>query len=734
MASGASLLLLPRTDDGLVGLPELKVGEAAPRTIKSPRAFVIEDPETTARLRGEARGRERPTYDLYVGYGMRAKSKIEAAFAAAAGVDMPRASEEDVRHERARKFMLALGVTLEEAALTPLLSSNGDDELRDAAIMIAQAIYEDRIVEDKGLLSLRAPNGLQLRMVDDDDEATAREENVFNYSAILGIATARARVDELVADRLKRFPLEQRRAVAKLVKRLLKPNLVANDYETARRKLAAERAVKTVVIPIKPGETVLRARERVTDRHLFILKGMERELQQESRAQASAGSALLIVVLIILAYRFARIGFTRFNPSHRDLAFLATAYVATLLAMWVGYKGVLYLTEAFPLFGLSAYRFALPIAASALLVRFTVGAEAAMAFTLLVGITAGWMMDANLGYAAYAIAGAIAASTVPESDRPRTQILVAGVRCAAAQILIVIALALLRSNISLEGSSIEVLAAVVSGLLVALLVGLALPAVEVIFGYTTALKLNDLANLNHPLLRELLVEAPGTYHHSIMVGTLAEAAANAVGGNVLLARVGGYYHDVGKIKNPRGFDENLEGGSFPTPPVEEAKEIRAHVADGLELAAKHRLGQAVLEIIAQHHGTTYVRGSLQRARDTAMGFDEADFAYSGPRPMSPEAALVMLADVVEVATRELAQEVGLDRAHIEREVRRLVTEVQAEGQLDNCDLTLRALGTVITAFTDVLEERLVKRGRSTLSSIPVIAPAAVVRAPGGEPN
>ena len=318
IASGASLLLLPQSDDGLLGLPDLVAGESAPRTIKSPRTFAIEDPETTARLRREARGRERPTYNLHVGFGRDAKARIEAAFLAAAAAqpvnsgaaaDRPEPAkgaapavdrdQEDARRERARAFMLALGVTLDESALLPLIKASGDDELRDAAIMLVKAVFEERIVEDKALLALRAPNGLQVRMVNPDGTVN-REENVFNYNAIVGFDAARAKVDELVADRMQRFPLEERRAVAMLAKRLLKPNLIPNEFETERRKLAAERSVKTVVIPIKSGETVLRAGERVTERHLFILVGMEQELQAESRVQASAGSALLIVVLVDL--------------------------------------------------------------------------------------------------------------------------------------------------------------------------------------------------------------------------------------------------------------------------------------------------------------------------------------------------------------------------------------------------------------------------------------------------
>lgn len=727
IAAGAALLLLPGSDDGLLGLPALNPGEDAPRTIKSPREFWIADPETTDRLRQEVMARVLPIYDLATSRGADAKGRIEAAFAADASLRAVDAGATvadplELHRARAQQFQRALGTSLDDESLLPLIKAPVPDELRDAAIMISQTIHESRIVEDRALLKLQAPAGIQLRLID-PQRTEIREETVYDYKNIASIDQARARVDELVADQLKRLPVEQRRAVAMIVKRLLVPNLVPNRTETERRIEQAARAVKTVIVPIKQGETVLRAGERVTERHLFILQGIEKELRAQSRVQASAGSALLIVVLVVLLYRFLSRSKEGFEPSHRDLAFLASAYLFMLLLTWLGFKATLSLSEAFPLVASASYRLLFPVAAGALLVRFVVGAEVAAALVPLVALTAGWMMGPSLGFTAYAICGSFAAISVRDSDRPRTALFVAGLRAAGAQAVVVVALALLESRISPAETTAEICAAILSGLLASLIAALLVPAVEAIFGYTTELKLTELANLNHPLLRELLVEAPGTYHHSILVGTLAEAGARVIGANELLARVGGYYHDIGKIKNPRAFEENVAASPFVSAsPVDDAREIRAHVADGLELAAKHRLGQPLLEIIAQHHGTTVVRNAHQRALDLAPagGAQPAltDFAYPGPRPIMREAALVMLADFVEVATRDLAAEVALDVADVEGAVRKAVDETIDAGQCDLSALTLRDLQAIIREFTSVLEDRLIRRGRPTLSTMP----------------
>lgn len=732
IAASGALLLLPISDDGLLGLPTLAVGDVSPRTIKSPQAFVVPNADATEQQRRAVVSKIRPVYDQLVWLGDDAKVRLEAAF------EQTKRTKEDPEAdpaERARRFMLALGVAVDEEVLTPLLVADNHEELRDAAIMVAQTIYERRIVEDKRFLDLQNPaRGFTLRMVNEGG-AVARTESFFNLESTLGLDQARAEIDRLVAKELGRLRADQRRAVAQIAKKLLKPNLVPNESETNRQKLDAERAVKTVSISIAPGETVLREGERVSKQDLQILQGIENELRAQSRLQAAIGSALLVVLLVGFAYRFASRSFLPQKASHRDLTFMATAFLVMMLICWAGYKAALPLAEALPVATPMDFRFAIPVALGALAVRFIIGWEAGLAFSLVMGVIAGWMMDANLGFAAYTIAGSIAAASVPEGSSPRVAIVRAVTRAGLAQGLLLLSLSLIESSLSAAELLPQLLMAGVSIVVCAVLAFVLLPVVEVLFGYTTAFKLTDLSNLNHPLLRELLVEAPGTYHHAIMVGTLAEAAANEVGANAALALVGGYYHDVGKIKNPEAFEENDRQGFGVLPPADEARELKMHVADGLELAARHRLGAPVLEIIAQHHGTSAVRNAFQRATEQRSNVERADFAYAGPRPLSREAALVMLADIVEVATRDLAHDMSLTKEMIERAVRQAVAETVEERQLEECELTLRDIGRVVRAFTQVLEDRLLRRGRPpTLSTLPVVTGAPMVRAPGGEPN
>lgn len=733
IAASSGLLLLPSRDDGLLGLPELAVGDPAPRNIRSPQAFTIEDPDSTARNRARAREEVLRVYDHHLWVGSAAKQRLVQAFESA----RPRPEREagDGSIQRVRDFILALGATVNERVLLPVVTAEDLESLRDAALMVAETAFEVRIVEDKALLALEmTPNGAIVRML--DKESAAGPERVLTRAdGILGLDQARARVDQIVSEQLGRLARAERRGVAAVVKRVLRPNLLPNPEETERRRVQAAESVKPTFFSIQPGETIVRAGETIDPQRRLLLTGLEGALARQSRFQMTVGSAFLAVLLVLVSFRLVRSSYPG-GPTQRDLAFLATAFVLMLVVLWAGYKMVPWVAERVdgPLEA-AHYRYLVPVAFGALVVRLIVGVEAAGAFSIVSALTAGWMMDASLSFAIYTGAGCLAASSVADRLAPRRRLVPAAARICLVQVAACVVLALLESRLDPEFGP-EVVLAVVSGAVSALLATLLLPVAELFFGFTTAYRLFDLANLNHPLLKELLVEAPATYHHSILVGTLAEAGALAIGAHPILARVGGYYHDVGKLKNPRAYVEN-EPGQFPHPsPEEEARELRRHVEDGLELAARHRIAPPVLEIVAQHHGTGVVRSAYQRATELRSLVDRAAFSYAGPRPLSKEAALVLLADRVEFESRGLAQDVGLDEAKLEQAVRRSLTEALEDGQLDDCDITLRDLGLVVAAFAEVLGERLLRRGRpSSLVGPGARASVTVVRPPlGGEPN
>jgi putative nucleotidyltransferase with HDIG domain len=261
--------------------------------------------------------------------------------------------------------------------------------------------------------------------------------------------------------------------------------------------------------------------------------------------------------------------------------------------------------------------------------------------------------------------------------------------------------------------SIDAGLAMIAGFFGGMLAGVAstglVPLIEMIFGFTTDIKLLELANLDQPLLRELMLQAPGTYHHSVIVSNMVEASAEAINANPLLAKVSAYYHDIGKMKKPLYFIENQMGGENrheKLAPSMSSLVLISHVKDGVELAREHKLGREIIDIIQQHQGKSLISYFYQKAREHAESkggkvsqVKEEDFRYPGPKPQTKEAGLVMLADMSEAACRSLAEP---SPARIQGMVQKIINKVFSDGQLDECELTLKDLHEIAKSFNKTL--------------------------------
>jgi putative nucleotidyltransferase with HDIG domain len=244
------------------------------------------------------------------------------------------------------------------------------------------------------------------------------------------------------------------------------------------------------------------------------------------------------------------------------------------------------------------------------------------------------------------------------------------------------------------------------GILTGILVAGITPIFESMFGFITDIRLLELANLNQPLFQKMIIEAPGTYHHSIIVASLVEAAAEAIGANALLAKVSAYYHDIGKLTKPQYFIENQpnnENKHDKLSPKMSSLIIISHVKDGCELSSEVKLGQQIINIIREHHGTSIVSYFYDKAKKdkdkSIRSLSESDFRYPGPKPQTKEAGLVMLGDVIEASSRTLSNPTP---ARIHSLVRERIERIYTDGQLDECELTLRNLNTIAETFTKIL--------------------------------
>ncbi len=344
-----------------------------------------------------------------------------------------------------------------------------------------------------------------------------------------------------------------------------------------------------------------------------------------------------------------------------------------------------------------------PLAGGAMLITLLMDARLAVFTSFILSLLLGVILDGQISFVVAGLAGSLAGVYSLSNLSDRAGLIRGGIFVSGVNAAVILVLGLLNASNAvtiLIGMGLGVAAGFLSSLM---MLGF-LPYLETLFGITGYIRLLELANPNEPLLKRMLVEAPGTYHHSILVGDLAEAAAQAVHADPLLVRVGACYHDIGKIKRPYFFIENQVARDNPHEKIAPSLStliITSHVKDGLEQASEHKLPAGVQAIIEQHHGNSLVAYFYQRALESERPelVSKEDFRYECPKPRTKEAALVMLADSVEAAVRSLQKPTP---GRLEGLTRKIIKERLNDGQLDECDLTFKDLNIIATTFIQVL--------------------------------
>lgn len=482
------------------------------------------------------------------------------------------------------------------------------------------------------------------------------------------------------------IPASISKALGSFVEKNLKANWVLNEESTERERRKAAEAVEPV--RIRRGQFIVREGDIVTDEQMAILEELGM-VGPRVRFTAVAGALLMSALVIGIVYFYLR-------AHHPDV--LGSQKVAVLSSVLM--------VSVVAIGGMAAFSgFLIPAATGVLLVSTLFDRRFGVLFSACMTLVAGTVTGFDVRFMALALSGGLTASIILRSDWNRMHLIRAGFVVALTNTATYIGLGL-TGTVPWDDilSWRDMLMVMVDGPFSAVLAVGLLPLFEAAFGIITPIKLLELSNPEHPLLHRLLLEAPGTYHHSIMVANLAEAAAMAIGADSLLARVGAYYHDIGKIKRPYFFTENqIQGMENPhdkMSPTLSATVIMSHVKDGLELAREHKVPQVIQDFIVEHHGTMLASYFYNKAAESSDRVpEEWDFRYEGPRPRSKETAVVMLADGVEAAVRSLSKPTP---ARIESVVRKIINDRLLDHQLDRCDLTLKELDIVSETFTKVL--------------------------------
>jgi hypothetical protein len=643
---------------------DLQVGDLVPADIAAPRALTYENEILTARARQAAVEAVPPQYDF---------TTERANVIAAAQVDqfdsslrLPDAAFDPIETEISRRLIL------KRAAGG--LSEGAGDTLQTLEITRWPAV-----------------RGEAVRVLDSIERTELRDTEV---------AVARIRLSEQMAGDLTE-------AERMLAAELIAPFVVANSSFSAeltrqeRDRRAA--AVATIQEEILQGEVIVRGGTKLTDVDAARIAAFGLDDAAPDLAGLAGWfvlAALLVGMLLGWVWRFRRGLWHRNNV----LVLISVLLLFATLA--------LKLTA-----GRAALPFVMPLAAIPILLAVLLDAEVAIVLTAILAIVAGTVNGPSLEISTYVFLGGLAGVLgIRRGDRLQT-FLQAGAVVFVVQALVVMAFSLLGERdltgiLQLWGAS-----ALSAGGGAVAAVG-TFAVLGSVFGILTVFQLLELANPSQPLLRRLLIETPGTYHHALMVGNLAERAAEAIGADPLLTRVAAYYHDVGKLANPVGFIENQAGGDNvhdQLEPEESAAILKQHVADGIDIAYEARLPKALIAFIPQHHGTammSYFHAKAREAAAAAFGgvateegrraadaVDARRYRHAGPKPQSREAALIMLADGVEASVRSLASR---DETAIRAMVARIIAERTDDGQFDECELTFRDLETIEAAFVQQL--------------------------------
>ncbi len=740
-------ILIGGVDDGDRQIDEAMIGQVAPYTVEAHRdfSFAEKDIAASSELREEVAAAVPPVYDWQEQLVESVIDDIEEAFGSMRRelAEQARSMLQEDDPELLQEIEEQTGDgTFERRELIETLSIRDrirlahelrdehfdevlDEQLSDqefeafaaaafpadaeaALVAIVEEVMSELIVEQMDRLQRHGSDGIYLRRLHDDQSVI--EYHVTDIEdRFIDLDDVDDRIDDATATYAVGLPAgDLRDATSSTAAALITPNTTYNERQTLEKRQAARDSVPDQIIreDFREGQIIVEEGHVITERDFRIVEQMAEEDDTYQATQVLGGIALFGLLLLIVLYGFGRRNIRQFHPGPRDIVFMGTSLLLMLLITRVGSAVGHALAEQLGAIPVEAWYFAIPVAAGGMLIRLVLESEHAILFTVLFGILVGIIAGNSLFFAAYTIMGTLVGVTTVQQVKHRMALMWSGLAVGAVNAVAIVGFLLLQGELFELAAIAQILLGFGGGVAAGFFISAVLPVFESVFGYTTDIKLLELANLNHPLLRELILRAPGSYHHSMMVGSLCEAAAEAVDANALLARVGSYYHDVGKAKNPQYFAENQRAGQNPhdkLKPNMSALIIKSHVKDGLDMARKHRLPDEIQDFIAQHHGTSLIAYFYHQAKEAEdpdiPEVNEKDFRYPGPRPQTRETAICLLADGVEAASRAMPNPTP---ARLKGLVQTMINRAFTDGQLDECDLTLKDLNKIARAFTRIL--------------------------------
>ncbi|MBF0257625.1 MAG: HDIG domain-containing protein [Desulfamplus sp.] len=738
----STLVLYP--DKGKINY-EYKAGDIAERDIKAPRDFFIEDKDATLINRQQVADSFRSIYDYDPNMPSQLSEKVDQAFAiprkfftamnqttdvsplsqtsdtntdtsttenqinSTGGTDNNKITKNDnsgvppldTIMQSLEEFEKILGISIGEKAYTTLYKYNFDTNITDSIKTILTEILKIGVVSNKDLLLKEEKKGITIRTI-----GSSAEQVVENLQVFYGPEEFQTIVKTIGDPLLKGIHRNLSNIIIDICKKLIIPNITMNRSETERRIVQAQSEIKPVLYQIKQGEMILREGERVDDTRIVKLKALSHQLQEKNIAMIRIGTALMILFSLLVIYNLFLKDHKKLNKHHnKNILFLSLMLIIFLSLTKISAPIADTTSMPLPLDIASESIFLiLPLAAGAMTVSLFLGFEIALYFTLILSILGAIIFSSSIQVFIFFFLSSITGAFWMKECRERKVFITTGLKLAFFNAGLAISLSIYSADLQIVIISKNIMLAALSGLASGIITSGLTPVAEIIFSYTTEIKFLELSNLDQPMMKRLMIEAPGTYNHSVIVANLAEAAASAIGVSALKTRVGAFYHDIGKLDKPLYFIENQTDGinrHDKISPSMSALVLIQHTKKGVEFARDNKLGQEIMDTIQQHHGTSLIRYFYNKSIKI-HGVDavkEDDFRYPGPKPQTREAAIVMLADVVEAALRTLERPTS---ARIQGRVQELINAIFLDGQLEECELTLKDLHQIAKSFNTIL--------------------------------
>ncbi len=703
------------------------IGDIADHNIKATRDFLVENKELSEKKRAEAVKAVIPVYDFDPS-ASDIIERVKKAFAVARKyqkenqkkkqtdkVSKPNKTNNTNKiteslHDNVPSlkdsFFAILDIPVNDKAFATLMAEGFPKKAEQSIVRLLLSVMKRGIVNDRKTMMTYRNKGILLH-----DIHTGKEVKVNDLDRFYDL------------DTVKRFIIRQRpalednglsyrlaKAVCEIAVSLVTPNVTFNQRETEVRKDKAYRSIKPFYFKVKKGEMLVREGERITHENLIKLNEQNRLIQRNSILGKAPIMAILISFMLCTMYALGMLNKKRpYTPLKDFLLFIFTLVIVFLYVI-AGNFIVGEIAQGIDFFNPRALLFAIPVTSGAMIICIFLGIRIAAAFAIAISVLSSIVLGSKIEFFIYFFVISLIAAYYVKESTERSVFIKAGLKVGMFSIILALCVeSLSGSSYNTIEASIAIISAFAGGVFAGIITTGIQPLIEMAFGYTTNIKLLELASLDSPLLQKLMVHAPGTYHHSVIVSNMVEATAKAVNANPLLAKVAAYYHDIGKIKKPLYFVENQRNGENKhdkLAPSMSALILISHVKDGVEMAEKERLGKEIIDIIQQHHGTSLISFFYNKAielnakkGEKAVPVKEEDFRYPGPKPQTKEAGLVMLADSVEAASRALPDPTP---ARIQGIVQKVINKIFFDGQLDECELTLKDLHKIANSFNQIL--------------------------------